>query len=84
MESTARIYMDGDHQAVALPDDFRFDGNEVKISKDPATGDVILSSRPSSNFDEFFHMLDKMTQEERDEFVVPERDKTPMRVPDLG
>ena len=38
--------IEGD-QAVELPESCRFEGDEVWIRKDPATGDVILSSRPS-------------------------------------
>jgi antitoxin VapB len=31
---------------VRLPAEFRFEGNEVFIHRDPATGDVILSRKP--------------------------------------
>lgn len=31
--STAKLFMDGDDQAVLLPDEFRFEGTEVRISK---------------------------------------------------
>jgi len=39
--------MDGS-QAVRLPADFRFEGTEVYVRQDPATGDVTLSRRPDS------------------------------------
>ncbi len=42
----AKIFMNGASQAVRLPVDFRFEGSEVYISRDDATGDVVLSDRP--------------------------------------
>lgn len=48
MRQTAKIFTTGRSQAVRLPLEFRFDTSEVYIRRDPATGDVILSSRPES------------------------------------
>ena len=48
MDDTAKIFMTGRSQAVRLPKDYRFDGEEVFIRRDPQTGDVILSAKPSS------------------------------------
>ena len=45
---TAKIFMTGRSQAVRLPADFRFEGNEVFVRRDPRTGDVILSRKPDS------------------------------------
>jgi len=43
---TAKIFMNGNSQAVRLPQEFRFDGKEVYIRK---VGDeVILSPKPKS------------------------------------
>jgi antitoxin VapB len=39
MESTAKLFKNGRSQAVRLPRDFRFKGNEVKIRKD---GDKLI------------------------------------------
>lgn len=41
--STAKLFKNGRSQAVRLPAEFRFAGDEVLIRRDPATGDVILS-----------------------------------------
>lgn len=41
--TTARLFKNGRSQAVWLPAEFRFEGDEVSIRRDPATGDVILS-----------------------------------------
>ncbi len=40
--------MSGRSQAVRLPKEFRFEGSEVFIRRDPLTGDIILSSKPES------------------------------------
>jgi antitoxin VapB len=50
---TAKLFRQGRSQAVRLPSDFRFDGNQVYIRKDAATGDVILSRRPDT-WQDFF------------------------------
>lgn len=42
---TARLFSNGGSQAVRLPADFRFDGDEVFVRRDPLTGDVILSRK---------------------------------------
>ena len=55
MAVTAKLFKNGRSQAVRLPAQFRFDGDEVFIRRDAATGDVILSARPS-NWDDFFEL----------------------------
>jgi antitoxin VapB len=44
---TAKLFKNGRSQAVRLPKEFRFEGNEVAIRRDPATGEVVLT--PSAN-----------------------------------
>ena len=48
MARTAKLFRNGRSQAVRLPAEFRFEGAEVFIRRDPETGDVILSRRPES------------------------------------
>ena len=48
MPTTAKIFMSGRSQAIRLPKEFRFEGTEVYIRRDPLTGDVILSRKPES------------------------------------
>ena len=79
MERTAKLFMNGRSQAVRLPSEFRFEGDEVSIRKDPATGDVVLS-RKANHWDNFFKLRDGIPQEELDAFEIP-RDRTPPRVP---
>ncbi len=83
MQRTAKLFKNGRSQAVRLPSEFRFEGDEVAIRKDPQTGDVILSPKEKS-LDRFFEMVAELTQEERNAFVLPPRDKSPVRVPDFS
>jgi antitoxin VapB len=55
----AKLFSNGGSQAVRLPAEFRFDGDEVYVRRDPASGDVILSRRdPRPTWSEFFAMRD--------------------------
>jgi antitoxin VapB len=56
MPRTAKLFRNGRSQAVRLPSEYRFEGSEVYVRRDPATGDVILSRRPES-WHEFFALL---------------------------
>ena len=47
MLQTAKVFATGRSQAVRLPLEFRFDVAEVFIRRDAATGDVVLSKKPS-------------------------------------
>jgi antitoxin VapB len=48
MEQVAKLFANGRSQAVRLPAQFRFDGDEVFIRQDPQTSDIILSRKPST------------------------------------
>lgn len=48
MLKTAKLFQNGRSQAVRLPAEYRFEGSEVYVRRDLATGDVILSRRPES------------------------------------
>jgi antitoxin VapB len=62
MPQTAKLFKNGRSQAVRLPAEFRFEGKEVAIRKDAATGEVILSSTatPQKSWQEFFDLADKL------------------------
>lgn len=81
MPRTAKLFMNGRSQAVRLPSEFRFEGDEVDIRKNPETGDVILS-RKSGNWDTFFKLRDALTPEEREAFKIP-RDCAPLKAPKI-
>ena len=54
----AKLFKNGASQAVRLPAEFRFEGNEVYISRDDATGDVVLSNHPGAKiWNAFFELL---------------------------
>jgi antitoxin VapB len=54
----AKLFKNGASQAVRLPAEFRFEGDEVYASRDDATGDVVLSNRPGGKaWNEFFELL---------------------------
>ena len=55
MPHTAKLFRNGRSQALRLPSEYRFEGSEVFIRRDPATGDVILSRRPES-WQDFFEL----------------------------
>ena len=82
MQRTARLFMNGRSQAVRLTGEFRFEGEEVNIRKDPESGDVILSRRETS-WQDFFRLRDALTRKELDAFQAP-RDSKPARVPKLS
>lgn len=53
MAKVAKLFTNGGSQAVRLPAEFRFSGEEVYVRRDPLTGDVVLSSKPD-NWAAFF------------------------------
>ncbi len=69
---TAKIFTTGRSQAVRLPMDFRFEGSEVFIRRDPKTGDVILSRRPTT----WDGLFDLPTQLEAADHFMSEADRT--------
>ena len=78
MQQTAKLFMNGRSQAVRLPVNFRFDGDEVFIRKDPETGDVVISRKPAS-WDDFFQLFENVDipadfMAERDNEPSVERD----------
>jgi antitoxin VapB len=55
---TAKLFKNGSSQAVRLPADFRFDGDQVYATRDEITGDVVLSKRPGAGaWREFFRLM---------------------------
>ena len=54
MQRTVKLFRNGRSQAVRLPADYRFEGSEVFIRKDPETGNVILSRWPHTSWKSFF------------------------------
>ncbi|MBV9072400.1 MAG: AbrB/MazE/SpoVT family DNA-binding domain-containing protein [Acidobacteria bacterium] len=76
MRRTAKLFRNGRSQAVRLPSDFRFEGSEVYIRRDPNNGDVILSRRPES-WRDFFALAD--SAEIPDDFLRRRADRPPQK-----
>ncbi len=75
---TAKLFKNGRSQAVRLPAEFRFEGDEVLIRRDPVTGDVILSPR-NKKFEAWLKLRDRLiaeSPEEFEDFEIP-RDPAP-------
>lgn len=84
MARTAKIFMNGRSQAVRLPAEFRFDGDEVLIRRDEKTGDVILSEKDTrqKSWERFLELRKEvdvpdafLSPEER--HSLPETDRDP-------
>ena len=78
MSATAKIFVTGRSQAIRLPKEFRFQGEEVFIRRDPITGDIILTPKPAS-WQDFFALADATDiptdfLSDRDTSASPERD----------
>ncbi|MFY9562247.1 MAG: type II toxin-antitoxin system VapB family antitoxin [Terriglobales bacterium] len=76
----AKLFRNGRSQAVRLPREFRFEGSEVNIRRDPKSGDVILSRRYRSCQD-WFARLDELQPPEsfmRDRKDVPPQKRKKM------
>jgi antitoxin VapB len=76
MPRTAKLFLNGRSQAVRLPADLRFEGSEVFIRQDEATGDVILSRRPES-WEGFFKL--RQGANVPDEFMSDRQDEVPQK-----
>jgi antitoxin VapB len=54
----AKLFKNGASQAVRLPLECRFEGGEVYVTRDDATGDVVLSRHPGAKtWAEFFDLM---------------------------
>lgn len=63
MTKTAKLFMNGRSQAVRLPKEFRFEGKEVSIRRDPVTGEVVLAqpdARQARTLEDWFRVFDSL------------------------
>ncbi len=80
MLQTAKIFTTGRSQAVRLPLEFRFDVAEVFIRRDPSSGDVVLSRRPT----DWQGLLDAVAQNKDDDFAIKRKPAKARRDPFKG
>lgn len=76
MSRTAKLFRNGRSQAVRLPAEYRFDGSEVFVRRDPITGNVILSRRPDS-WQDFFELM--KTIDVPGDFLADREDRPPQK-----
>lgn len=61
---TAKLFKNGRSQAVRLPKEFRFEGTEVAIRRNPETGEVVLSpnieARKETSWADLFAVWDSL------------------------
>ena len=56
---TAKLFKNGRSQAVRMPAEYRFEGDEVLIRRDPVTGDIILSPH-NKKFEDWVKLRDRL------------------------
>lgn len=76
MSRTAKLFRNGRSQAVRLPSEYRFEGSEVYVRRDPESGDVILSRRPES-WRDFFQLV--KTLDVPSGFLTDRKDAPPQK-----
>jgi antitoxin VapB len=76
MPQRARLFRNGRSQAVRLPAEYRFEGTEVYVRRDPDSGDVILSRRPDS-WTDFFELMKNLQLPE--DFLADRGDQPPQK-----
>jgi len=69
---TAKIFQNGQSQAVRLPKEFRFEDSEVFIKK---SGNVVQLIPQSDSWNSLFGSLKKFSREFMSERIQPELDK---------
>jgi len=85
----AKLFRNGGSQAVRLPAEFRFEGDEVYVRRDETTGDVTLSKKTEKTRQEFwrelFASLDagKVEDEHLDAYMAERPMNTPVRDRDI-
>ncbi len=77
MYQTAKIFTTGRSQAVRLPLEFRFDVTEVYIRRDPVTGDVVLSRKPT----DWQGLIDVVKLNAEEDFLIERRQTNTRRDP---
>lgn len=60
---TARLFNNGGSQAVRLPAEFKFEGSEVQIRRDPRSGDVVLSAVKGTSWASFATLREQLAEE---------------------
>lgn len=82
MTTTAKLFQSGNSQAVRLPKAFRMPGDVVYISRNEATGEIILKPKDDDqrkrDLDELFQLI---RENPLTEDFIPPRDDAPRPSP---
>jgi antitoxin VapB len=76
---TAKLFSNGASQAVRLPQEFRFEGNEVFIWRDERAGTVVLSKHRPVSWNEFIKLREQLKDDDLREFMT-ERAQPPVQL----
>jgi antitoxin VapB len=76
MPQTAKIFRSGNSQAVRLPKEFRFDVDEVDISRE---GDAIILRPHNSDRGAWNSLKEALARGFSDDFMAEGRDQPPMK-----
>ena len=77
----AKLFKHGGSQAVRLPHEFRFEGTEVSVRRDPITGDVVLSTQ-AGTWSNFFALRAELGG--APDFLVERDDQPPQKRRSIG
>lgn len=77
MQTTAKLFNSGNSQAVRLPKAYRMPGQDVWISRNEATGEVILKPKDDDKRKKNLAELFRMIREEpfTEDFIPPRDDE---------
>ena len=75
MPQTAKIFKSGNSQAVRLPKEFRFDVDEVEITRE---GDAVVLRPRDSSATRWENLFAAMENGLSDDFMANEREQPPM------
>jgi len=67
MSSTAKLFQNGQSQAVRLPKEFRFENQKEVFIKKVGSSVVLIPKNDNSVWDRFFDILDDFS----DDFTIP-------------
>ena len=73
MTATAKIFKNGQSQAVRLPKEFRFENQEELFIKKLGDGVILLPKNDKNVWDHLFDSLDEFSQDYMNERVQPEQ-----------
>jgi antitoxin VapB len=80
MTKRAKLFSNGGSQAVRLPAEFRFEGNDVYVWRDEDSGAVVLSSQPPRRWSDFVVLRDRL-QAVPSDFLVDREQPSATRDP---